>query len=221
MAGTGKMNDESSKKSMHSTIPDIRKFAELPVVVIPTKDARSGMQVNYDEYPYSISIIMDSFSSQTAIYGAANQLWLGPKDWGGKGYVDADGTVRIILHPQGDSSISAPSIIYTEMTSCTECALSAANPYFHTTTDLYGRLHNNKPSSKTVTASIIEKLSNDLVCYRQTSKHKLFVIGVAKYSPSDTANSAYFIEAKFTLPVNDSNLATFLAGKFIEMRELN
>ncbi len=217
----GASNKPVSEVTPQPKVPDLSNFTEMPITVLPYVDERNiNPSVDYDEYPYSISVNMDSFSSQSAIYGAVNQIWIGPKNWRGKATIDGDGTVHIILHPAGDSSKNAPTITYTEVLSCRGCAVMAATSYFPQAADVYNKSHSGNPGKSIITGLKTENLSNNLIKYRFPFKKNMVACGVAKYVSPDSVNNAYFVNAQFVLPAGDSFLADFFARKFIEMRDL-
>ncbi len=219
--GDGAGNKPVGEDTPQPKAPDLSNLTEMPITVLPSADERNiNPAVSYDEYPYSISVNMDTFSSQSAIYGAVNQIWIGPKKWSGKGTIDGDGTVHVILHPAGDSSQSAPYITYTEVLSCRGCAVMAATSYFPQATDVYNKSHSGKPGKTIITGLKTENLSNNLIKYWFPIAEHLVAYGVAKYVSPDSVNNGYFINAQFVLPANDSFLADFFTRKFIEMRDL-
>lgn len=204
----------------HEEKYDKQKFTEVPLTLLPSIDERNDDTFTTDEkYPYSISLVLDSFRDQVAVFGVAYKLWLGPKGWTGKGEISPEGNIHIRLHPAKDSTVASPSVSYIEIPSCQSCAFEAAAPYFATAQSEYKRRNDNK-SSKSFPGMTLEQFSPSLALYRLPAQKGMATIGVVNYIAPDSATDAYYMEARFVLPAGQEGLADFFAKKFIEMREL-
>ncbi|MCD6010912.1 MAG: hypothetical protein K0Q79_774 [Flavipsychrobacter sp.] len=201
---------------------DISKFKEVPLTLLPYVDKRGDDTFTTDEkYPYSISLDLDTFAGKVAVFGAAYQLWLGPKGWSGRAETVPEGTIHVWLHPAADSSGTGSGITYTEMPSCRGCIVAAAAPFFAEAKKTYNKAGNENPALKAPVGLTIEQVSPSLVIYRLPERSGLQTIGVAQYLAQDSVNDAYFLEAKFTMPAEQKALAEFFVKKFVEMRELH
>lgn len=194
---------------------------EMPVVILPCTDGRNDDTFTTDEqYPRTVSVYRDSFTAQSTIYGAAYQVWIGPKGWQGTGETAPDGTVYVRLHPVNDSSGKGPRISYDEIPTCQGCIFEAAAPYFPGAMKIYAMRFNNGKRAPIPAGLKITQLSPSLLTYTLPDKNGLSTLGVAHYLPPDTLNDAYFTEARFILPSDQKPLANFFAAKFIELKKL-
>ncbi len=220
--------NDDEKPSSKICIPEprehknISRFKEVPLTLLPYVDRRNDDTFTTDEkYPYSISLDLDTFAGKVAIFGAAYQLWPGPKGWRGRAETVPEGTVHVWLHPADDSSGTGAGITYTEIPSCRGCIVTAAAPYFAEAKKTYTKAGNENSALKIPAGLTIEQVSPSLVIYKQPGKNGLQTIGVAQYLAQDSVNDAYFIEAKFIMPAEQKAFAEFFVKKFVAMRELH
>ena len=217
---------DSVSTKIVTTTAIVRNTTELPVIPLITADSRlDDDSVDHDfVYPTKDTIDADSMNSQAAAYGAAYEVWLGPKDWTGKGDEGADGNTVAVLYPPGInySSDSTPHVYYNEIPSCWGCMLFAAAPYFAGAMQEYNENFNKdgKDPLKVPEGLQIHKISATLLTYTIPASHHLVNCGVAYYLPAGEDRDAYYAEAHFVLPENDTKLANFLSKNFIRSKQL-
>ncbi len=197
---------------------------ELPVVVLPTIDGiLEDSEINAFKYPQKDTIETDSINNNLiGAYGSAYLVWIGPVGWTGKGLSAADGSVNITLHPLTDSSESGPQVSYIEIPACQGCILDAAAQYFPEALNDYNESYNedNNNPIKIPDGLLRKYLSSTLITYTLPNKNNLLTYGVVYYMPSSSSEDAYYTEARFILPENETKLAEFLEKNFIKTKGL-
>jgi Domain of unknown function (DUF4850) len=197
---------------------------DLKVIALPTADGgQEDSFVKDFKYPVSYTVnYADTFADKIAAFGAAYQVWVGPKGWTGRGDVGADGSLVVTLYTPGDTLHAGPVISYSEIDACQGCIASAAAPYFPEALKWYNRDFNedNTNPVKVPAGLKINKVSPTLVTYTVRAKKGLQTKGVV-YFVSPVGNDAYFSSAEFTLPEGSTALADFLMNVYITGRKLN
>ena len=200
-------------------------ITELIVTMLPTVDgSMDDSEVNNFVYPTEDTLDVDSMNGLIGAYGTAYKVWIGPKGWTGKGESGADGNTVATLYPPPftGSSDSTPHVSYYEVPACWGCMLFAAAPYFPRAMKEYNENFNadNKDPIKIPDGIQIHQISATLITYTLPVSHHLLNCGVAYYLPAGEEGDAYYKEAHFVLPENETKLADFLVKDFIRSKQL-
>lgn len=209
-----KSGDDMPKKHDMVFAPANTKSVKLPVKVLPTEDgAKEEAEVKAFKYPPEMSLYGLDNIDEVAAYGAAYQLWLGPKGWMGNGLSAANGGVRVDLYPAGGEKLTGPHIDYYQEPACQGCILSNAAKYFPKAFAAYSEMFDGNPPAIDDTAGlVINRVSESLVTFTRPAKNGLITRGVAYYS--DTADK-YFTEATFVMSADKAGLIDLLQKQFI------
>ena len=189
------------------------------VTVLPTS---AGQDQTFD-YPTMYPVSDESsFSDQLAAYGAAGEIWLGPKSWTGEGIVGVDGGERVTLYPVGASATSSASrISYAKEPACVGCILSEAAPYFPAAMKEWKKSFDDPNGSEILAMpglQITNTSSPNVVRYSLPASNGFFTVGIADYASADDGSDPFFAEARVTLPKGKEKLADFLLQDFITNR---
>ena len=222
---TTKATTDTTKTKVTTNKALANNITELGVTVLPTVDGiLDDSEVNNFVYPAKDTVYADSMNSQIAAYGTAYKVWIGPKSWTGKGESGADGNTVASLYPPTFAGISdsTPHISYYEVPACWGCMLFAAAPYFPGAMQEYNENFNkdNTDPIKVPDGIQIHKISTTLITYTLPVRHHLLNCGVAYYLPAGEEGDAYYKEAHFVLPENETKLADFLVKDFIRSKQL-
>ncbi len=222
---TTKATTDTTKTKVTTNKALANNITELGVTVLPTVDGiLDDSEVTNIVYPAKDTVDADSMNSQIAAYGTAYKVWIGPKSWTGKGESGADGNTVASLYPPTFPAVSdsTPHVSYCEIPACWGCMLSAAAPYFSGAMKEYNENFNTdgKDPLKVLEGIEIHKISSTLLTYTLPTSHHLLNCGVAYYLPAGDAGDAYYTEAHFVLPENDTILADFLVKNFIRSKQL-
>ncbi len=100
---------------------------------MPTHDWRADDSVvKKYKYPANDTIYdPEGYREQLAAYGAAYEVYAGPKGWTGNGRYESGWGTTVVLYPPGGSDTTGPSITFRKINSnCKACLWTTALRYF-------------------------------------------------------------------------------------------
>ncbi len=200
----------------------VSKQDSFPVISLPTIDgvSESDSPVTDFDYPKNVALPeADSFKGQISVFGAAYEVWVGPKGWTGMGDKGADGNTVAHLHPVNGNDSIGPHITYYEIPACQGCIIWSAAPYFPNARKNYKEAFDQELSSEfDPPAGIkITRLSSTLVTWSLPDTNGLLKRGVAYYIDE---GDPFYTDAVFVLPADQARLADFLTINFIRFKGL-
>jgi hypothetical protein len=182
---------------------------ELPVILLPTVDATEDDPYNYPKtFP-------SPANADLAAYGAARNVWLGPREWTGEGSAATNGGKRLQLYPKGGDKPGGPHIVYYSESSCIGCMLGHAAAYFPQALIEYNETYNDDGTNPPPIHPRlrVEQIGPNMVAFMLPDSNGLSTHGIAYYR-NDSVET-YFAEATFTLPSQQATLSETLAKAFI------
>lgn len=194
----------------------------LPVTVLVTNDAIEGPSSKASVYPKTVDLDWyDTTATRIAAYGAAHSLWLAPRGYTGSGNAGADGSISVILYPQGGSGENPPYVRYQAIPACVGCILSQAAIYFdNARADLLHTFDSTMLNMiRTPKGMVIQRISRTLTIYTY-QKSNTQIRGVAYYSPMSDTSSGRFEQAEFALGADQKAMTDVLIRQYISLQGL-
>ena len=192
-----------------------RKVTEttLNVIPSPTLDPKHDSIAKNFTYPATFTLNDTVLKGQLAAFGAAYKVWLGPKEWIGRGAIGAEGDILVTLLPPNGHFLNGPYIVYSDISSCKSCILFSAAQYFPEALAKYNAEY-NKDNAKPVEIPKgleVKQVSPGVMTYSKPWKKGMVIRGVVSYT-----ETGHYYEAEFALPQQHSELGDVLVKAYIE-----
>jgi hypothetical protein len=216
MAMSCKNDTHQQPGTTATTTEQVTAAKQMPVILLATADATEyGEDGNQFEYPKTFAPPEGVNTTELAAYGAAHNVWLGPKGWTGDGSAATNGGKTVNLYPKAGDKLDGPHVVYYSESSCLGCMLGHAAAYFPNALKEYNETYNDDGTNPVEIhpALAIHSISPTLVTFTLPDSNGLRRSGAVYYI--DDSTGAYYLEATFALPAQQSEVSDALTKGFI------